>query len=146
MKSKASYVWRIHDGNVARDPEWNVDDTAMLLEMGRSTTFQYLEFRANPAVFKDKRVSGADSFRTAKKQFDIVKALQKREMIVEFRRKKEEERAPFLTDEVIVQLPPGTKMPEGFSDEYAFQKKSEFLAERIAQQGDCREWIKKWPG
>ena len=87
-KEKASYVWRIHDGNVARDPEWNVDDTALLLEMGRSTTFQYLEFRANPSVFADKRVSGADSFRTAKKQFDIVKALQKREMIVKHREKK----------------------------------------------------------
>ncbi|KKL74253.1 hypothetical protein LCGC14_2066760 [marine sediment metagenome] len=146
-KEKASYVWRIHDGNVARNPEWNVDDTSLLLEMGRSTTFQYLEFRDNPAVFADERVSGADTFRTAKKQFDIVKSLKKREMIVEFRKKRNADLkarqaegggATSVTDFEL-----GTIYPSVDLDQVEMEVGG--LAARIAQQGDCREWIKKWP-
>ena len=148
-KEKAEYIWKIHEGHKANDPVWTIEDTTAVLDpMTLGTVYRYLEFRKYKSVFMDDRVQNADSFRTARKQFDIVKALQEREKVVEFREQKQAEaKLPerFETENLIVALPPGTKVPEGFSPDYAFMKRTDWLAEQICQEGDCREWIKKWP-
>lgn len=138
-KEKASYVWRIHDGHVALDPEWHPHDTAILLEMGESTVYKYLEFRKNEKAFEDERVQEADTFRTAKKQFDIVKKLQEREMVVKHREKRQEA--------AIQEAQKDTEESEDAEtiSEAPILLPHHILAERIAQEGDCVEWIKKWP-
>lgn len=145
-KEKASYIWRLHDGYVAKDPEWMPSDTATLLEMGEATVYNYLEFRKHIVAFNNPKVQEAETYRVAKKQFDIAKKLRERERVVEFRKEKQE-RVKELALEV--RNLPGVEIAEAsieLAEVYPSTILSEpqAIAERLCAEGDCREWIKEW--
>lgn len=143
-KDKASYIWRIHDGHASQNEEWTPEDTAILLEMGESTVYNYLEFRKHTVAFQDKKVQEADSYRVAKKQFDIAKKLRERERVVEFRKKNQEEESKggalnsLLLNQELLASRNLTK--EELSKRV---NQPQAIAGTLCTEGDCREWIKE---
>jgi len=146
-KDKTSYVCRIHEGHMALDPEWDVNATAALLDMGKSMVYYFLEFGRNKEIMEDKRLQEAESFRTAAKQFDIVKKLREREMVVEHKAKRIAERKKELAEmkELVIKQSNGLSLDEPIFPGKIIPLATEAheLAERICAEGDCREWIKK---
>ena len=144
-KEKAEYIWKIHEGHKANDPGWTIEATTAVLDpMTLGTVYRYLEFRKYKSVFMDDRVQNADSFRTARKQFDIVKALQEREKVVEFREQKQKELVQEVK-ELIANDPKSSLVEASVEVIDPVLLLSHNLAAQIAQEGDCSEWIKKWP-
>lgn len=139
-KEKADYVRRIHEGFKARDPEWSPQDTAAALEMGETTTYQYLELTAHGELTQDERVANADSFRTAYKQLKIVKSIKDREKIVALREQQLEEKSKEK-----VTGAPHKEYPEGDEPSADLVMSYHDFAQQLCKVGDCQEAIRDLP-
>lgn len=163
-REKARLIRAVHEAHVEEEDMWSGQQTAELLGLTKNTVSKYLRLTKSEEVFDHPKIEGADTFRTAWKQFEIVMEEKRRERTKQHRNKLEDLResgdvAPVSEDDIgalaegaAFETDSGSSDGAGETQETAgdeapaeSQDDDSSVDIPVVTHDDCRHWLAQIP-